>query len=225
MFTDLLRTLRDIGLVKAERTEDGLLGPCDSMIQLITPVVPAYHLDLFEFADRCRDSHVFLPGLHPDHLVLKKVIDPVADDKRYELDEDLGRHALGGLDTFAPGADEGLVGTEQFLGNIPSLVLDQCLGGSHLLGSDDAEISAQHQFPLYDISTLISAEEDPLPVIMEAEVVLVSLSELIILPDVLIQELAELFDPLLKPLPLRSLSGGVIVNMEVPFLSVIFIKP
>jgi hypothetical protein len=60
---------------------------------------------------------------------------------------------------------------------------------------------------------------------MEAEVVLVSLSELIILPDVLIQELAELFDPLLKPLPLRSLSGGVIVNMEVPFLSVIFIKP
>ena len=60
---------------------------------------------------------------------------------------------------------------------------------------------------------------------MEAEVVLVSLTELIILSDVLIQELAELFDPLLKTLPLRSLSGRVIVNMEVPFLSVIFIEP
>ena len=59
---------------------------------------------------------------------------------------------------------------------------------------------------------------------MEVEIVLVGPAELIILPDVFIQELAELFDPLFKTLPLRSLSGGVIVNMEVPVLSVIFIE-
>ena len=60
---------------------------------------------------------------------------------------------------------------------------------------------------------------------MEAEVVLVGPAELIILPDVLIQELAELFDPLFKTLPRRRLSGGGLVNMEVPVLWVIFIEP
>ena len=60
---------------------------------------------------------------------------------------------------------------------------------------------------------------------MKMEKIRINSAESFFLSDVFVQELAKFLDPLLKVLPLSRLSGGVIVNMEVPVLSVIFIKP
>jgi hypothetical protein len=60
---------------------------------------------------------------------------------------------------------------------------------------------------------------------MEMEEFLIGPAEFFFLPDVSVQELAVFLDPLLKVFPLSRLSGGVIVNMEVPVLCIILIEP
>lgn len=50
------------------------------MIQLVYSAVAADHLDLFQFTNRSRDSHILLSGFHPQHLLFQKIVDPVADD-------------------------------------------------------------------------------------------------------------------------------------------------
>ena len=77
-----------------KRTQDDLLSPGDCMIQLVYSAVTADHLDLFQFADHSRDSHILLSGFHPQHLLFQKIVDSVADDQSHELDKDLCRHTL-----------------------------------------------------------------------------------------------------------------------------------
>ena len=42
-------------------------------------------------------------------------------------------------------------------------------------------------------------------------------------PDLFLQELPELFDPLFQLLPFSRLPGGIIINMEEPVLRIIFV--
>ena len=89
-FTDPLRAIADICLVKAEGAQDDLLCFCDCVIQLVVPAVPADHLDLLKLPDRGGDGHIFLLGFHPDHLLFKEVVYPVADDQGHKFDKYLG---------------------------------------------------------------------------------------------------------------------------------------
>ena len=88
-FTDLLSTAADAVCIQIERAQDDLMGLCDCVIQLVCPAVAADHLNLFQFADRSRDSHILLFGFHPQHLLFQKIVDPVVDDQSHELDKDL----------------------------------------------------------------------------------------------------------------------------------------
>ena len=93
-FADLICTVADAVCIQPKRTQDDLLSPGDCMIQLVYSAVSADHLDLFQFADRSRDSHILLSGFHPQHLLFQKIGDPVEDDQCHELDKDLCRHTL-----------------------------------------------------------------------------------------------------------------------------------
>ena len=103
--------------------------------------------------------------------------------------------------------------------------MNQRLGGCHLLRSNDTEITAKLQLPFNDIGSLLYATKYALLVVKKPKVVLIGLSELIILPDVLVQKLTELLDPLFQMLPFGSLFGRIIEDMEIPVFCVILVKP
>ena len=56
------------------------------------------------------------------------------------------------------------------------------------------------------------------------EVFLIGFAKFCILPDVFIQELPELFNPLFQMLPLSSLFRGIIEDMEVSFFCIILLE-
>ena len=50
------------------------------MVKLVSATVPPDHFDLLELPDRGWNSQELTPAFQTDHLVYKKVVDPVADD-------------------------------------------------------------------------------------------------------------------------------------------------
>ena len=173
------------------------------MIENVVPVVPADHLDFFELPQCGRDSHVIRTVFQLEHGLLEQVIDPVAHDQRDEFNEYFCGKCFHSLRSHAPASKKCLVSTEELFRSIAAFVLDQCLLGRHLLGSDDAEVSAEIKLMLNDICFLIDPHQFFL-VVMQVEVPLKSTAKLCGLSDMLFKVLAQAVYPLLYLFPLSS---------------------
>ncbi len=196
------------------------------MVEAVQAVHAPHHLDLLQLLDGGRHRHVVGPGGQALHLLLEQAVDPAADDQGDELDEDLARCRLAAVDAQGPVAQVGLVPPEQLLALVAALVQVQGLAGVHRRRGDQDEVAAQAQPPL-DLPLALPGEEQRLAVLGVEELVAVRerLGEGDLLPLAGLDEPAHALHVGLQFLALGALLGAAVVEVEVPLVPVIGVKP
>lgn len=196
------------------------------MVEAVQAVHAPHHLDLLQLLDGGRHRHVVGPGGQALHLLLEQAVDPAADDQGDELDEDLARGRLARVDAQGPVAQVGLVPPEQLLSLVAALVQVQGLAGVHRRRGDEDEVAAQAQPPL-DLPLALPGEEQRLVVLGVEELVAVPerLGEGGLLPLAGLDEPAHALHVGLQLLALGAVLGAAVVEVEVPLVLVVGVKP
>ena len=97
------------------------------MIQSVAATISADQFDLFEFPDRCWYGHIVWPLFQAEHGLLQEVIYSVSYDKGDKLNKKLSRHRLVSAYAHTLRTDKRLVGTKEFLRDVPAFIMDKCL--------------------------------------------------------------------------------------------------
>ena len=129
-FSSMRGVLLNKHFVESERSEDFPLYRSHRMVQRVLAIVPVDRLDFFQLTNRYRNVHEVPLFLVFKLGVLQPYMNPIADNERDELDENLCGCGFIRTHSHALVSKERLVCSEKFFGAVTTLVNSEGLSKS-----------------------------------------------------------------------------------------------